>query len=149
MKVQVTELTHEEIVDILSTGLSGNNVIGIDYNSDEWEALPEDKKTIDPCFEDKCADLLLAGKTIDLVDFEAEDNGLNGTKGKMVPNDDEWNTYAEEVGLYRIGLTDFLEACSTKEGIGYATTLTSEYGGDFWDGYNLIQIVMFGEVIYG
>lgn len=51
MKARITELNHEDLVDLISTAFTGNESMGIDYDSDAWKALPEEKKTKDPCFE--------------------------------------------------------------------------------------------------
>ena len=149
MKARITELNHDELVDLISTAFTGNDSMGIDYDYDEWKALPEEKKTKDPCFEDKCADLLLCGHTITIADYEAEEYGLNGPKGKMVKNDGWGNCYADNVGIYEISYQDILEACSSEKGLPWATEMFVDENGDYWTGYNLIQIAMFGDIIYG
>lgn len=147
MKTKVTELTHDDIVTILADGLYGCSHLGLDYNSEDWESLPEEKREGE-CIEDKCADLLLNGKSITIADFYAEDYGIHSTKGKMVKNL-EWSIGCEEVGEYTITLQDVLDACSTPDGLRCASHLLLDETGDHWDAYNIIQIAMFGEIIYG
>lgn len=149
MKARITELNHEDLVDLISTAFTGNESMGIDYDSDVWKALPEEKKTKNPCIEDICADLLLCGHTITIADFEAEEYGLNGTKGKMAKNDGWGGCYAYKVGLYEISYQDILDACSSEKGLPWATEMFVDENGDYWTGYNLIQIAMFGDIIYG
>lgn len=149
MKFKVTELSHEELVDLISTAFTGNNVMGITYNRGDYNDIPEEMRTPNPCIEDKCADILLAGGTITVADYEAEDYGLHGTRGRMVENDGWSNCGADKVGLYDISYLDILDACSHVACLPLVTSLFVDESGDFWDAYNLIQVATFGEIVYG
>lgn len=146
MKAKVTELTHDELVDILSTALYGCDYLGIDWDDDEWKLIPENKKTGN-CVEDKCADLLLNDKTIRLYDMYT-DGDIYGSKGKPVEGE-EIEDWGQNAVVYKLKLQDFLDACSTEEGIRYATELLIKEDGDYFIANNLLQIAMFGEIIYG
>ena len=51
--------------------------------------------------------------------------------------------------VYRIGLEDIIEAAQTDEGYRYAKELWIDEMGDFYTAWNLLQLVIFGEVVYG
>lgn len=50
--------------------------------------------------------------------------------------------------VYAIGLEDLNRAVNTKDGLYYANQIINEED-DFYTGYNILQIAMFGEVVYG
>ena len=60
-KITVTALSHDDLVDILSTGLYGSSWFEADYDRKIYESL--EKKQGD-CYEDALADMLLAGHKI-------------------------------------------------------------------------------------
>ena len=67
--IKVTEFEHEELVDLLSTALCGSSWFEADYDSKIYETL---KVKNGECFEDKLADMLLAGHKITIIDHEAD-----------------------------------------------------------------------------
>ena len=151
-KVTVTELTHDELVDILSTALYDCDYLTADYDTKAWKEIPQDKKHGN-CFEDHLADVLLNDGIIFITDNEA--NGeLYKTPG--VPCHLEKPAWWEQgqdddscvVGVYEVNLKAILKACSTPRGYKLLTeTLNGE--GDYFTANNLLQIAMFGEEIYG
>lgn len=131
MKAKITELTHQELGDILSF-VNAEGYFALDYDREAWSQLP--CKTEDPCFEDKLADMLLAGESITITDCDAE--GDVYADGKL----DE-----DENGVYTLRLDDFLEW-----GDPHLAYEILEGDGDAWTAHMFIQKVMFhGEVIYG
>ena len=137
-KKTITEITHDDLVDILSTALYGCDFLGADYDSEFYDALPDEKKEGD-CYEDKMADILLNGGKIRVVDFYAE--GEVYGNGKLDKND--------ENGIYFLTLEDFIKAMESEEGWKYAEELLINEDGDYFTANNLLQIAMFGEVVYG
>lgn len=135
--IKVTALSHDELVDILSTALYGCDYLGADYDRKVYKALVEKGVTEGDCFEDKLADMLLNGEKITIIDYYAE--------GEVYKN----GVLEDEDGVYELTLADFLEACSSEEGYEYAKTLLIDEDGDYFTANNLLQIIMFGEVIYG
>ena len=152
MKVQVTELTHDELVDILSTALYGCDYLTADYDTKAWKEIPQSKKHGD-CFEDHLADVLLNDGIIFITDNEA-DGVLYETSD--VPchlekpawweqgNDDD----SYEVGVYEVSLKAILRACSSPKGTELLMEVLNGQG-DYFTANNLLQLAMFGQVIYG
>lgn len=133
MKSRIIELTNEELADILSF-VNASGYFELNYNREDWMQLADCQKTEDPCFEDKLADLLIAGKTITLTDYDAE--GDVYADGKL----DEYDN-----GVYTLCLEDFFEW-----GDPHLAHEIIEGDGDAYTAHMFIQKVMFhGEVIYG
>lgn len=149
-KTIVTDLSHDDLVNLISCATSGSSWLGVDYNRREWNELNEIVKTKDPCFEDKVADLLLANKSIVLYDMYAEDE--NDFFGNLPHYYDE-NGYM----CYTITLQDILSGLEKAGSIqnGWVHKCLDAFALD--DGYNLdlssadclIQYIMFGDYIYG
>lgn len=70
-KIIIKEITHDEIVNLLSTAIYGSHFLGLDYDSNEYRKLPNPEEY--DCIEDRCAKLLLNGKSITVYDMYAED----------------------------------------------------------------------------
>ena len=134
-KITVTEFTHEELVDLLSTALYGSSWFEADYDNNIYNSL---KNKEGDCFEDKLADMLLAGHKITIYDHEAE--GESYSK-KCVRFDGE-------SAVYEITLKDFLKTASTKRGYQLVEEVLSG-DGDYWTGDAFLQRVVFGEEVYG
>ena len=134
-KITVTELEHEELVDLLSTALYGSSWFGADYDSNIHKSL---KNKEGECFEDALADMLLAGHKITITDYYAE--GESYSK-KCVGFDGE-------NAMYEITLKDFLKTASTKRGYKLVEDVLSG-DGDFWTADAFLQRVVFGQEVYG
>lgn len=143
-KIKVIELTHEEIVNIFSTANYNNISLELSYADSMDDLAREVKKKWNDthgdtmCYEDKLAAILENGGTIAAIDAEEykyrDYNGEEPTK---------------ENHVYPITMQTLLDACSTKEGYSYTKRLLVDEEGDLYDAWNIIQIAMFGEVIYG
>lgn len=151
MKVQikVIELSHANLVDILSTALYGCGWLKVDYDTEFLKSIPDEKKSGD-CFEDHLADVLLNGGKIEITDEEA-DGQLYKVRGvpcylEEVTWWDSEESY--QVGVYELSLKAILRACSTPR--GYSLLLDTLNGqGDYYTANNLLQIALFGKEIYG
>lgn len=135
-KITVTEFTHDELVDMLSTALYGSNWFEADYDNDKYKLI-ENKEG--DCFEDKLADMLLAGHKITLIDNYAE--GESYSKKCVGFNKDE-------SANYEISLKDILKTASTKSGFKLVEEVL-DGDGDYWTADAFLQRVVFGEEIYG
>lgn len=141
-KIIVTKISHDDIVNILSTALYGCDCFEADYNRNIWSKIPEDRKEGN-CYEDHLADMLLNGSSISVTDHYAEGMIYTGHKDEsLIEMDKDGNA------TYYLTLEDFLWACSTEKGYELAREIISGEG-DYFTGNNLLQIAMFGEVIYG
>lgn len=149
-RIEVFKLTHEDIVDVLSTGLAGSFSLGVDYEEKDYEKIPKEKResifSDSACLEDKCADILLNGMTITLADLYAEGTLYGNIEKKRIVEDEDDQWY--DCGLYEISLADFLKGCSSEEGYKLLTDILSG-DGDLCTGECLLQLIMFGKVIYG
>lgn len=136
-EIKVLSFTHDDLVNLLSTALYGSSWFYAEYDRTIYDTL---KKTKGDCFEDKLADMLLAGHKITIVDMDAE-----GVKysDKCVRIDDE-----DESAVYEVKLEDFLQIASTKDGYNLVTEVLSG-DGDFWTADAFLQRVVFGEEVYG
>lgn len=150
-KTIITELTQEDLVNLLCTATYGSNWLEI-YAPDRT-GFTEDEND---CREDIWAKSLLAGHKIDCVDYYAEGE-VYGTLEHDI--DDEGNV------TYRISLQDIkdgLQKCAdgtSKDADKYADKgfLARCYNdfvndGDNWDYVEadaLMQVILFGELIYG
>lgn len=135
-EIKVTVIKHEELVDILSTALHDSSWFTACYNRSLYETI-ENKQG--ECFEDKLADMLLAGHKIIIVDGEADGESYSD---RFV----EFIDYGNAV--YEIGLQDFLNAASTERGYQLFEDMRLGYG-DYYTADSFLQRVVFGEVVYG
>ena len=135
--IKVTEFEHEELVDLLSTALYGSSWFEADYDSKIYETL---KVKNGECFEDKLADMLLAGHKITIIDHEADGESYSNN---FVRFEGEY-----ESAVYEVGLKDFLNTASTKRGYQLVEEVLSG-DGDYWTADAYLQMVVFGEEVYG
>ena len=63
IKVKITDLSKEEIVDLLSTALYGNQILGVDNSTEEYNQAKGDT------IEEKLAYMLLKGQRVYLIDM--------------------------------------------------------------------------------
>lgn len=136
--LQVTEITHDELVNIFSM-LFLENDFSVMYKKSLYNTIPKNKRVGD-CLEDKVADCLLNGKEICVVDLQAEGQVYGNLPHKI---DEE-----DESVSYFVTLQDFLNGFSNADALEYVKDLANE-NDDYWTAYNLIQFVIFGELIYG
>ena len=137
-EIKVTEMEHGELVDLLSTALYGNDTFAATYDRSIYGSL---ENTTGDCFEDKMADMLLAGHEITIVDLWAE--GYIHAKKKFVRFDGVYQN-----AVYKVGIKDFLKAASTPRGYELVKDIL-DGSGDAITGFMFIQIVVFGEEVYG
>lgn len=141
-RITITELSHEDLVNILSTALYGCDYLAVSYSRNTWKAIPEDKKEGN-CYEDHLADMLLNGHYLAATDCYAEGQIYGKRKHPMPASVDE-----EGNVTYCLALEDLLWACSSSRGYKLVTEVLSGEG-DYFTANNLLQIAIFGEEIYG
>ena len=135
--LQVTEITHDELASVFCIGCEGQD-FGFAYNKNDYAKIPEGKREGD-CLEDKVADCLLNGYKIAVTDYYAE--------GEVYGKNLEHEIDDDGAVTYYVGLQDFLNGFSNKDAMEYTKDLADE-NDDYWTAYNLIQFVIFGELIY-
>lgn len=157
-KTVITDITKDDLVDLFSTALYGSNVFGADYDENEYRKfpIPDDCE----CFEERLAKMLLNGKNITIYDMYAEDEedfhgGLwhqwdedNGTMDYLV------NLKNIERGLQRCldGTFKINDGCD--EEIPYMREcvlhLMDKDGDlDLYEAQNILQVIVFGQIVYG
>lgn len=138
--VQVTGVTHEELVNLFSTAFYGNGYMRADYDKHELDQIPEDKREGD-CYEDFLADMILNGKSIQITDYLAE-----GEVYDHLPSHPA--EYNEEFIIYDVTLDDILKGLSSEVSFQMMNEVQSG-NGDMFTAWGLIQRIVFGEEIYG
>lgn len=138
--IQVTGVTHEELVNLFSTAFYGNEYMEAYYDQHELDQIPEDKREGN-CLEDFLADLLLNGKSIQVIDYEAQGE----VYGDLPHHTDE---YDEEAIIYDVTLKDILKGLSSEVNLQMMHEVQSGEG-DMFTAWGLIQRIIFGEEIYG
>ena len=136
-EIKVTNIEHDELVDLLSTALYGSTWFDASYDKKVYESLT--KKTGE-CFEDKLADMLLNGHKIAIIDLEADGESYSKNFVRFE------GRYQNAV--YEVKLDDFLKVASTKKGFKLLEEVLSGEG-DFYTAEAFLQRVVFGEEIYG
>lgn len=149
--VKIQEITHDELVDLFSTALTGSPNLGADYDAQFYGNLPMDKKLKDVYFEDILATVLMNKGTIQILDLysSGEDDFYGKFPHKYISREnDPEKEYNFDCMAYSVTLDDILSGIDTIE---KANTLQYilDGGGDIWDASNLIQEIVFGEIIYG
>ena len=144
----IEEIAHDDIVNLLSTAIYGSQFFGVDYSIDDYRKIPNPDEY--DCIEGKCAKLLLNGKSIVIYDMYAEDE--EDFYGKLYHS---WDSYNKTMD-YTITLSDI------KKGIekainsgGYDAKCAFDLINndscdlDLTEAVNLLQIITFGETVYG
>lgn len=131
------KLTKEQLVDLLYTTTYGGSCLECRCLKSEAHLDEQFSKEYleNRCLEDKWADRLLAGGTLVILDYEDEDENGNPKK-------------------YKLTLKDFEEKLqeapfSDKDYIVRSWCNWRIKKSDYYDCNNLLQYVMFGDVIYG
>ena len=136
-EIKVTALSHGDLVCLLSTALYGSAWFDAEYNKEIYNNL--ENKNGD-CFEDKLADMLLAGHKITIIDYDAEGEKYSNKFVRFVGRC--------ESAEYEVGLQDFLNVASTADGYQLINEVL-DGDGDFYTADAFLQQVVFDEVIYG
>ena len=153
-KTTITELTHDDLVELFSTALTGSSYLIADYE----ESIEYDE---DDCFEDILANILLHGGCIKVSDYYSEGD-VYGELPHELDEENECTTY-------------FVTYDDIKRGLERAADGTFNAGNDKWteqtkrsarvsfDSFMdedrcdfdliradiLMQIILFDEIIYG
>ena len=148
MKTQtiITDITHEDLVDLLSTATYGSEYIDI-----AWVYQQEylNSKKEGDSREDVYARMLLNGYKIEVRDYYAEDE--TDFYGNL---HHEWNAM-DECMVYHVGIEDIKKGIAKSLDMGgweaeCAQHLISEPEQlDLTEAEAIMQVIVFGEVIYG
>ena len=145
-KIIISEITHDDLVDLFSTALCGNYSWSADYDSKFYHEKCDAKEG--DCYEDVLAKCLLNGGTIEIGDRNAEDASDVYGNNKRVYWDDE-----QEIMIYPITLKDIKKGLEKAYENGQAERvnwlINEPIQMDMIDADVLLQYIVYGEVIYG
>lgn len=160
-KTTITEITHDDLVNLFSTALYGSSYLSADYTI-------QDRMSVDvsdgDCYEDIIAKILLSGKSIEVTDDYAQGCSYGSLPYRFNDKDDDDSSVIYSVSLKSI-----------KRGLERAADGTFNAGDDEWteqtkksarvafDSFMdedrcdfdlvradiLMQIILFDEIIYG
>lgn len=140
MKIQVTEISHEELSDFISCATYGNSYMGVNIKKKDWQALVSVKPELKNVqfIEDKCAHLLLNNGCIYITDMDADEE-VYGNLPHTIDAD------TGEV-TYQVKIEDILKGLSNEE-VRWAVADWENM--DLTAGYAIMQAIAFGKVVYG
>lgn len=131
------KLTKEQLVDLLCTATYSSDWLECRVlESESYLDDKFDKEYLENrCREDKWADRLLNGGKLVCIDYEDQDDEFNPRRYELVLED------------FEIRLE---EACKSDDECIARSYLNWKFEqSDYYDCNNLVQYVMFGDVIYG
>ena len=148
-KTIVTEITKRELSDLFCIASEGSSYVGFLYKKSDYEGTELESEYDYKC--DKCAKLLLAGKSIVFADYYAEDS--DEFYGELPHEYSE----SRECMKYTLTLEDI------KKGVERALDSDNMYikkcinnwiedescNLDLTEAENIMQYIVFGEIVYG
>ena len=154
-KTTITEITHDDLVNLFSTALYGSSYLGADYE----ESVEHNEKD---CFEDILANILLHDGSIMITDYYAE-----GCVYGSLPHgidEDENVTYLVTYDDIKRGLEraadgtftittklgeDYVKGEKESARVSFNSFANEELDFDLVRADILMQIILFDEIIYG
>ena len=152
-KTTITELTHDDLVDLFSTALSGSSYLSADYE----ESVEHDEKD---CFEDILANILLHGGCIKVNDYYSEGD-VYGELPRELDEENECTTYFvtyDDIkrgleraadGTFNAGDDEWTEKTKRSARVSFDSFLDEDRCAfDLVRADILMQIILFDEIIY-
>lgn len=140
MKFKANEISLDELRDLISSAIYGNDYMDVHIKKSDWEALVDANPELGDVLyrEDKCAHLLLNNGCIYVTDMDAEEEVYGNLP----------HTIDAETGqvTYQVKLEDVLNGLSNDE-VRWA--ITDWDNMDLTSAYAIMQAIAFGEVVYG
>lgn len=147
IKVEISEITHEDLVNLLSTTLYGSQIFAGRF-LEEYKSLEESETTPSECFEERAANVLLYGGEFCIIDIEGGEIFKNKGVFSRLTKDDE-GEYHFDLKAVKNGLKKALESDEDYIRLAALNFLIDDGTFDATDAEVLIQMILFGEVIYG
>lgn len=146
LHIESIDLTKEDISDFLSTALFHSPSFSC-VRLDEYKEM-EGKES--ECFEDKCANVLLAGGKIAIVDYVAEGEVNGPARGVEAHQQEDGEVYYHiSLKSLKNGLKRALEGEGADAKYAMFNFMYDDGSFDATDADNLLQMIIFGEVVYG
>lgn len=145
-KLVISDFTQEDLADFFSTALYGNGAWSADYDAKDYKERCDVNEN--DCYEDKLAKCLLAGCSIEIGDrySEGEDDVYGDNERVYWDKENEVMTYPITLKDIKRGLEKAYE-CGQSERVNYLVNDPGQM--DMIDADVLLQIIVYGEVIYG
>lgn len=153
-KTTITELSHDDLVDLFSTALSGSNYLEADYTN---RSLREDED----CLEDILAKNLLNGDTVVITDWYAE-GCVYGNLNHTIDEEDACTHYDVNIkdiirgleraadGTFNAGDDEWTEQTKRSARVSFDSFMDEDRCYfDLVRADILMQIILFDEIIYG
>lgn len=152
-KTTITELTHDDLVELFSIALTGSYYLEADY--DESTEYDEDD-----CFEDILANILLHGGSIKVTDYHPEGEVYgslthefdeNGNVTYFVTYDDIKRGLERAAdGTFNAGNDEWTERTKRSARVSFDSFMDEDSCEfDLVSADILMQIILFDEIIYG
>lgn len=149
----ITELGHDDLVDLFSTALYGSSYLGADYE----ESVEYNEKA---CFEDILADILLHDGSITITDYYAEGcvygslpHGIDEDENVtyLVTYDDIKRGLERAAdGTFNAGDDEWTEGTKRSARVSFDSFMDEDRCDfDLMRADILMQIILFDEIIYG
>ena len=143
---KISEISHDDLVNLLSTATYGS-----EYTDIYWVYQEEYLKSKEEgdCREDIYARMLLNGYKIEVRDYYAEDE--TDFYGNL---HHEWNE-EDECMVYHVGIEDIANGIAKCLDLGGWTAecaidlIKNDGDLDLYEAEAIMQVIVFGEVIYG
>lgn len=155
METKVTSLSKDDLINLFATATYGSEAIEVTIHPHSKKLAIGDNK------DEKIANVLLKGGDIEITDLYSEEPKGNadhyGSNHIFV----HWKAFevdkhfSEEQGkwghmVYTINMQNILRGINKSQAAkDYAHTLFETKDGDYYTAYNLIQLIVFGEEVYG
>lgn len=156
MKTQtiISELTHDDLVNLFSTSLYGSSYLSSNYEDD----VKVDKND-DDCYEDVLAKILLNGGKVKITDYYAEGCDYGNLPYEMDEDDNiTYDVTLEDIkkglaqaanGTFNSQSEDFVEDERRFARKAFDSFLSEACDFDLTYADCLMQIILFNEIIYG
>ena len=155
-QIKIIDINHEDLVDLFSTAFFNSLNFSVTYNDSAKNIIDVDEND---CFEDIMAKIAVNAKVADdkliVFDENAEDGEVYGSLACGVGKNEEYDTLET---YYYVGIKEIIKgleaaANSSEDYIrkSFEAFVNREDDGE-WDAITadiLMQIIVFGEVIYG
>lgn len=148
-KTTIVGIDHEDLVDLFSTALYGSYMLGCDYDAKLYKEYCEVNEN--DCLEDKLAKILLSGHEVLVGDLYAEDeDDVNGTLNHEWDKENGIMWYEVRLEDIKKGIQKMLDHDESYYNKCAMDLVNADEGNlDLPEAENIMQMIVFGDVIYG
>ena len=145
-KTIITEITHDDLVNLFSTATYGSDYfVVVKKKEDYYGTELEDEND---CREDKWAKILLTGKPVYVLDYYSEKDAYGNLPHKWDKKRGAMR-YTVTLDDIKEGLQEALDNGGWDAKCAFDLINDDSCDLDLTEAENLLQIITFGEAIYG